>query len=181
MTVSVLLARGRVSRSNMQSECRSRLSVSILPVALSTLCGSPHRRRREDNRSQVDSTPLRNRTRRGQLHRNERTSKRVHGESSGVSPTVGIYHPWAQITRDRLSLVTFRYVHDLRIEGPFRRMPPFGPVPRLALWYEHCRGDPEFEDSSEREADQFLSRQPLPDSGAFAYINVTGELFGNSI
>ncbi|KAK6630357.1 hypothetical protein RUM44_005024 [Polyplax serrata] len=73
------------------------------------------------------------------------------------------------------------YVHDLRIEGPFRRMPPFGPVPRLALWYEHCRGDPEFEDSSEREADQFLSRQPLPDSGAFAYINVTGELFGNSI
>lgn len=60
-------------------------------------------------------------------------------------------------------------------------MPPNGILPPLFMWFEHCGQESELEDAAQRETEKFIAAQPIPDSGAFAYINVTGEIFGSQL
>lgn len=71
----------------------------------------------------------------------------------------------------------FRYVHCLNLDGPFLYMPDEDPLPTLEYKARETKKENPFGDPKGHQSEEFLIGQPLPENGAFAYINITGELF----
>lgn len=58
-------------------------------------------------------------------------------------------------------------------------MPLEEPLPPLEEKARETRKENPFGDPRGHQSEEFLIGQPLPENGAFAYINITGELFNS--
>ncbi|KAL0268834.1 UNVERIFIED_CONTAM: hypothetical protein PYX00_010645 [Menopon gallinae] len=87
--------------------------------------------------------------------------------------------PMMKEMRNDYLIALLGYVHDLRVEGPFNEMPPEEQLMPLEEAVKRYRETNPFNSPVGAQAEEFLSQQPLPQTGAFAYINVTGSLFEN--
>ena len=68
-------------------------------------------------------------------------------------------------------------LHDLRVTFPFSEYPPSPPLPVPQTLPNKQR----FTDPTSEAANEFLKKQPVPESGAFCYLAVSGEVVSSSL
>lgn len=74
-----------------------------------------------------------------------------------------------------------RYIHDLRVTGPFKEYPPWSSLPPLAEAARLAAETKPITDPTGPDASEFLATQPVPEDGAFCYIAITGDLISSSL
>lgn len=75
----------------------------------------------------------------------------------------------------------FSYIHDLRVEGPFKNYPPWKTLPPIAELAKIAAQNKPITHPGSPEANDFMASQIIPDEGAFCYIAITGRMLSSTV